>query len=232
MVFFLAGSVNSNGLEVAAAIAVWSSLLAILHWGDRHDEPDPSVARRAARDRGVGHGPHAVRSRPPSSEPSASSRSCRSRSPSVWRVAPRPSGAGGRRGRGRWSWCGGHDAPRQQRHGLRTPCGFEIGDRNPLILILGQTSVYVEGMIGTFGWLDTKPPLVTLLVSLGVALRVARSRSGPRDAPRRAQPGGGLRRRPRPAGGRAAAVGATPTACRGRGATRCRSPSACRCSPS
>jgi Predicted membrane protein (DUF2142) len=36
MVFFLAGSVNPNGLEITAAIALWAHVLAIGHWPERH----------------------------------------------------------------------------------------------------------------------------------------------------------------------------------------------------
>lgn len=41
MVSFLAGSVNPNGFEICAAIALWCSALAILRWPERHDAPVP-----------------------------------------------------------------------------------------------------------------------------------------------------------------------------------------------
>lgn len=41
MVWFLAGSVNPNGLEIVAAIAVWATALALVRWPERHDAPAP-----------------------------------------------------------------------------------------------------------------------------------------------------------------------------------------------
>ena len=164
MVQFLAGSVNSNGLEVASAIAVWCVLLAILRWGDLHDEPLPrSLVVQLAIAASV-----MALTRPLSpaylgaigilvlvSVPFASVRRVlRDRSALL---------------------AGGIVALVTvlagtyvvQNRTVSNAMGFELGDRNPLTVILGQTSVYVEGMIGTFGWLDTHPPLVTILAWLG-----------------------------------------------------------------
>lgn len=41
MVYFLAGSVNPNGFEIAASVAVWAHVLAIVRWRERGDAPVP-----------------------------------------------------------------------------------------------------------------------------------------------------------------------------------------------
>jgi hypothetical protein len=41
MVWFLAGSVNPNGLEIVAAIGVWATGLALVRWPERHEAPAP-----------------------------------------------------------------------------------------------------------------------------------------------------------------------------------------------
>lgn len=165
MVLFLAGSVNSNGLEACAAIAVWSTLLTVLRWGDRHNGPIPRplIVQLAL----VASVLALVRPVSPAFLGVIGILTCAS-VPFGWvlrtlrdravlvagAVAVVVSLAAG--------------AYVTSTGAMAATIGFPIGDRNPLLAIVGQTSDYVEGMVGIFGWLDTRPPLFTLLVWLGV----------------------------------------------------------------
>ena len=167
IVWFLAGSVNPNGVEIASAIAVWSSLLAIARWPRRHDGAPPRqllvtlvvAASVLALTRTLSPAFLAVIAVLVAlSVPFATLRSLlRHRSVQVAgavvvvvaalaTIAIATSGAL-----------------------ASTPGRIGVGDRNPALVILGETDGYLAEMIGVLGWLDTQPPALTQYVWLGLA---------------------------------------------------------------
>lgn len=155
---FLAGSVNPNGFEVAAAVATWAAVLSVVRWPAVHDGPVPrsllahaaAAATVLALSRtisplfvgavvalaAVGAPPGALRS--------------------IW--AQRSV---------RWAAALGGAATLVAgglivaSHVLvATPGSIEVGDRNPAVAAFGRTARYLEQMVGVFGWLDTPAPAV------------------------------------------------------------------------
>lgn len=176
IVAFLAGSVNPNGLEIAAAVAVWSALLAIARWPRCHDGSPPRELLVVL----VVAGATLALTRTLSPAflaaiavlvalwvPTADLRALlRDRSvlvaggavigiAALATVAIVASGALG-----------------------STPGRIGVDQHNPARVILGETDVYLTEMIGVFGWLDTRAPMLTLVIWLAlvfglVALAVA-----------------------------------------------------------
>ena len=160
MVFFLAGSVNPNALEITASIAVWATLLTILRWGDRHEGPVPRslIVQLVV----VGSVMALTRTLSPAflglvallaavSVPVASIRRV---------LRDRPVVVGG-------AVLIGVAAVAMLAVVLSgalssTPGRIGVAGRNPTLVILGETDGYVAEMIGVFGWLDTRAPSFTL----------------------------------------------------------------------
>jgi len=185
MVLFLAGSVNPNGLEICAAIAVWASLVALLHRTDRSPGPAPTplvvqlvvVGSIMALSRTLSPmflGLIAILAA--ASVPTAVVRRLlRDRSARIGGVVLVGVAAGAM-------------ASVALSGALAsTPGRIGTDGANPAIVILGETDGYVAEMIGVFGWLDTQPPSITLflwlgavfgLLALGLALGTPRSAIG------------------------------------------------------
>jgi hypothetical protein len=170
MARYLAGTVNPNGLEIAASIAVWCTLLAILRWGDRHDDPLPrpllvqfavaasvmALIRPLSPAFLLAIGLLALVSVPVAS---------------VRRVL-----------RDRHAVVAGAVVAVFSLVAIATvvtsgvlasvPGRVDVGTRNPALVIIGESNGYVTEMIGVFGWLDTQPPTFTVLAWLAATFGV------------------------------------------------------------
>ncbi len=159
MVLFLAGSVNPNGLEVCSAIAVWSALLAIAHHDDHGRTPRPRSLIVTMVVAGVALA--LTRTLSPAflaaiavlvavSVPAESVRRVlRDRSFVIGGVALAAVGALA-------------TASIVLSGALAsTPGRIGVDGKNPVVVILGETSGYLAEMIGVFGWLDTSAPAFT-----------------------------------------------------------------------
>ena len=176
---FLAGSVNPNGFEVAAAVATWAAVLAVVRWPAVHHGPVPrSLLVHAA-------GATAVLSFSRTISPLFAGAVV------VLAVVGAPPGALRRLWEWRavrWAAAVGASAAViagaliVTSHVLvATPGSIDVGDRNPAVAALGQTGTYLEQMVGVFGWLDTPAPALVpgVWAGLGVgSLALAVRRAG------------------------------------------------------
>lgn len=165
MVYFLAGSVNPSGLEIAAAIAVWATALAILNGSPSH--PPRSLilqlvvaigvmafSRPLAPILAIGVVALAAVSVPPV------------RLRSLVRDRATLIGLGVAAG---LVIIGGLSILLSG--ALGTVPGSPVGEnRNVLLVLIGQSNQFVRQMIGVFGWLDTPVPAMVDRLWMGTVL--------------------------------------------------------------
>jgi hypothetical protein len=168
MTWFLSGAVNPNGLEIAAAIALWCQVLAIVRWRERTPAPvPPSLVWGAVACGGL-------------------LAFTRLLSPVFVGVIVGLALLSG-------SWSTIRSLTRERSlvlalgvltvvsvgalafvaasHSLGALGGGAIPEgANPWVFLLGQTERHVDEMIGWFGWLDTPPSGVLTWIWIGVTL--------------------------------------------------------------
>jgi hypothetical protein len=178
MTYFLAGSVNPNGFEIAAAIALWCHVIALVRWPECHlDRPPPRVlllgavlaATVLAFSRFLSPGFVGV----------IVGLGLLGGSVPAWRALARDRGC-------RWAFAAittvavvalGLVVRSDSLSGLS---GAGIApDANPWTSVAANSIDYLEQMVGRFGWLDTPLPMVLVatwwamvgvLVAVGAAV--------------------------------------------------------------
>jgi hypothetical protein len=162
MVFFLAGSVNPNGLEIAAAIGLWAHVLALGRWRGGDPEPQPVPVALAMGFAVSGATLALTRFLSPgfavliivvgiatasTAEMGALLRDRRVRFALGAVVAAVVIGSGMTLATGALEGLSG---------------AVPAGSPNPALTTLGLTGAFIEQMLGWFGWLDTPISQVTL----------------------------------------------------------------------